>query len=125
MIRFGQIIRGWANYFRHAVCKHTFARLVHFVWWRVARWLTTLHRWTWTEFRRHFTRPDGRWKPLSAGGINLFDLAAVPVTRYRYRGGIPTPWACNNQPDGSHRGEPVAWKHARRVGERPGETDRE
>ncbi|MDQ2846688.1 MAG: group II intron reverse transcriptase/maturase [Actinomycetota bacterium] len=93
LIRLGQIIRGWSNYFRHAVCKHTFARLAHFVWWRVARWLATLHRWTWTDFRRHFTRPDGRWKPLSAGGINLFDLAAVPVTRYRYRGGIPTPWA--------------------------------
>ncbi len=93
LIRLGQIIRGWSNYFRHAVCKHTFARLAHFVWWRVARWLSTLHRWTWTDFRRQFTRPDGRWKPLSAQGINLFDLAAVPVTRYRYRGGIPTPWA--------------------------------
>lgn len=93
LIRLGQIIRGWSTYFRHAVCKHTFARLAHFVWWRVARWLSTLHRWTWTDFRRQFTRPDGRWKPLSAGGINLFDLAAVPVTRYRYRGEIPTPWA--------------------------------
>jgi len=26
-------------------------------------------------------------------GIELFDLAAVPVTRYRYRGNtIPNPW---------------------------------
>jgi len=93
LIRLGQIIRGWSNYFRHAVCKHTFARLAHFVWWRVARWLSRLHRWTWTDFRRQFTHPDGRWKPLSAQGINLFDLAAVPVTRYRYRGAIPAPWA--------------------------------
>jgi len=93
LIRLGQIIRGWSNYFRHAVCKHTFARLAHFVWWRVARWLSTLHRWRWKDFRRQFTRPDGRWKPLSADGITLFDLAAVPVTRYRYRGAIPTPWA--------------------------------
>jgi len=29
---------------------------------------------------------------LSADGITLFDLAAVPVTRYRYRGAIPTRW---------------------------------
>jgi RNA-directed DNA polymerase len=93
LIRLGQIIRGWSNYFRHAVCKHTFASLAHFVWWRVARWLSTLHRWTWTDFRRQFTRPDGRWNPMSAQGITLFDLAAVPVTRYRYRGAIPTPWA--------------------------------
>jgi len=43
LIRFGQIMRGWSNYFRHAVCKHTFARLAHFVWLRVARWLSALH----------------------------------------------------------------------------------
>ena len=92
LIRLGQIMRGWSNYFRHAVCKHTFARLAHFVWLRVARWLSTLHHWTWKDFRRQFTRPDGRWKPLSAEGITLFDLAAVPVTRYRYRGAIPTRW---------------------------------
>jgi RNA-directed DNA polymerase len=93
LTRLGQTIRGWSAYFRHAVCKHTFARLSHFVWWRVARWLSTLHHWTWTDFRRQFTHPDGRWKPLSADGIALFDLATVPVTRYRYRGAIPTPWA--------------------------------
>ena len=93
LIRLGQIMRGWSNYFRHAVCKHTFARLAHFVWRRVARWFCTLHHWTWKDFRRQFTRPDGRWEPLSAEGITLFDLAAVPVTRYRYRGTIATPWA--------------------------------
>ena len=92
LIRLGQIMRGWSNYFRHAVCKHTLARLAHFVWLRVARWFCTLHHWTWKDFRRQFTRPDGRWKPLSADGITLFDLAAVPVTRYRYRGAIPTRW---------------------------------
>ena len=92
LIRLGQIMRGWSNYFRHAVCKHTLARLAHFVWLRVARWFCTLHHWTWKDFRRQFTRPDGRWKPLSADGTTLFDLAAVPVTRYRYRGAIPTRW---------------------------------
>ena len=30
-------------------------------------------------------------------GIKLFNLAAVPVTRYRYRGNtIPTPWTLHN-----------------------------
>ncbi|MEU1784963.1 hypothetical protein ABZ553_03430 [Streptomyces sparsogenes] len=33
----------------------------------------------------------------SADGIELFDLQAVTVTRYRYRGNtIPTPWAHPN-----------------------------
>jgi RNA-directed DNA polymerase len=93
LIRLGQILRGWSNYFRHAVCKHTFSKLAQFTWWRVARWLKALHRWKWTEFRRVFTGPNGRWMPLSADGITFFNIDAVPVTRYRYRGNhIPTPW---------------------------------
>jgi RNA-directed DNA polymerase len=92
LIRLGQILRGWSTYFRHAVAKNTFRRLAHFVWNRVVRWWRTLHRWTWTAFRRRFTTPQGRWKPLSADGITLFDLAAVTVTRYRYRGTAIPPW---------------------------------
>jgi Group II intron, maturase-specific domain len=33
LIRLNQIMRGWANYFKHAVCKHTMDALEHFVWW--------------------------------------------------------------------------------------------
>jgi RNA-directed DNA polymerase len=94
LIRLAQIMRGWSNYFRHAVAKHTFGRLAHFVWWRVARWLRRLHRWGWKDFRRWFTTAQGQWRPLSADGIELFNIEAVPVTRYRWRGNtIPTPWA--------------------------------
>jgi RNA-directed DNA polymerase len=93
LIRLGQILRGWSTYFRHAVSKHTFSALANFVWHRVARWLMVRHRWRWTEFRRRFTGPGGRWQPLSADGKALFNLETVPVTRYRYRGNIPTPWA--------------------------------
>jgi RNA-directed DNA polymerase len=94
LIRLAQIMRGWSNYFRHAVAKHTFGRLAHFAWWRVARWLRRLHRWGWKDFRRRFTTPQGRWRPLSVDGIELFNLEAVPVARYRWRGNtIPTPWA--------------------------------
>ena len=94
LIRLAQIMRGWSNYFRHAVAKHTFGRLAHFVWWRVARWLRRLHRWGWKDFRRRFTTPQGQWRPLSVDGIELFNIEAVPVTRYRWRGNtIPTPWA--------------------------------
>ena len=93
LIRLAQIMRGWANYFKHAACKRTLSRLSHFVWWRVIRWLRALHRWKWKDVRRRFTTPDGRWRPITANGIELFNLAAVPVTRYRYRGNtIPNPW---------------------------------
>jgi RNA-directed DNA polymerase len=93
LIRLNQVMRGWANYFKHAVCKHTLGNLAHFAWWRVIRWLKTLHRWKWKDVRRAFTTPQGRWTPITADGIELLDLQTVPVTRYRYRGGtIPSPW---------------------------------
>jgi RNA-directed DNA polymerase len=91
--RINQILRGWTNYFRHAVCKHTFDRLRFFVNWRLIRWLRKRHRWTWGQFRRRFTTTSGRWKPITADGIELFNPAAVTVTRYRYRGEkIPNPY---------------------------------
>ena len=97
LIRLNQIMRGWANYFRHAACKRTLSQLSHFVWGRMIRWLRRLHRWGWKDVRRRFTRPDGRWKPITADGIALFNLAAVPVTRYRYRGNtISNPWTLPN-----------------------------
>jgi RNA-directed DNA polymerase len=36
LTRLAQIMRGWSTYFRHAVSKHTFSTLAHFVWHRVA-----------------------------------------------------------------------------------------
>ena len=93
LIRLNQIMRGWANYFKHAVCKHTLGNLANFAWWRVVSWLRTLHRWSWKDVRRAFTTPDGRWKPITADGTELFNMETVPVTRYRYRGSkIPSPW---------------------------------
>jgi RNA-directed DNA polymerase len=43
-IRLNQIMRGWASYYEHVVCKHTLGNLAHLAWWRVIRWLRTLHR---------------------------------------------------------------------------------
>jgi len=95
--RINQILRGWVAYFRHAVCKTTLKTLDHFVWRRVSSWWMVLHRWTWTGLRRRFTDPHGRWRPLSADGIELFATVSVPVTRYRYRGNtIPRPWSLNH-----------------------------
>jgi RNA-directed DNA polymerase len=91
LIRLNQIMRGWANYFKHAVCKAAL-RLAGFTWHRVISWWRALHRWKWKDVRRRFTDRSGRWPKLSADGIELFDLQAVTVTRYRYRGNtIPNP----------------------------------
>ncbi|MFF5219460.1 group II intron maturase-specific domain-containing protein [Micromonospora sp. NPDC000442] len=97
LIRLNQIMRGWVNYFKHAVCKTTLKALDHFVWRRVTSWWMTLHRWRWKDLRRHLTDHDGRWKRLSADGVELFTTASVAVTRYRYRGNtIPNPWPLNH-----------------------------
>nr|WTB28605.1 group II intron reverse transcriptase/maturase [Streptomyces sp. NBC_00830]WTB30660.1 group II intron reverse transcriptase/maturase [Streptomyces sp. NBC_00830] len=93
LIRLTQIMRGWANYFKHAVAKHVFDRLDTFVWWRLIRMLRARHRWSWGDVRRRFTTPNGRWLPLAADGIELFRIASVTVSRYRYRAStIPNPW---------------------------------
>jgi RNA-directed DNA polymerase len=97
LIRLNQIMRGWANYFKHAVAKHTFKMLENFVWRRVIRMLMERHHWKWKDVRRRFTTPAGQWQRPSADGIELFNIAAVPIMRYRYRGNtIPTPWALPN-----------------------------
>jgi RNA-directed DNA polymerase len=78
--RINQILRGWTNYFRHAVCKHTLNQLRHFVNWRIIRWLRKRHRWRWSEFRRRFTTPSGSWLPFGADGVILINPASVTIT---------------------------------------------
>ncbi|MGM9470187.1 group II intron reverse transcriptase/maturase [Streptomyces murinus] len=92
LIRINQIQRGWANYFKHAVAKHTLTRLATFVWWRVVHWVMHRNRMTWKAIRRWLHTPQG-WGAICMDGIQLFNLATVLVTRHRYRGNsIPTPW---------------------------------
>lgn len=91
--RINAIQRGWANYFKHAVAKHTFDNLRAFVWWRVVRWVMHRHRMSWKAFQRQQRGQHG-WSPIVLDGIELFNISSMPVSRYRYRGNkIPTPWA--------------------------------
>jgi RNA-directed DNA polymerase len=93
LIRLNQIMHGWANYFRHAVAKHTFSTLDTFTWRRLISMLMRQHHWNWTAIRKRFTTPTGTWLPVTADGIEHRPIAATPVTRYRWRGTtIPNPW---------------------------------
>ena len=108
LIPLGQIMRGWANYFKHAACKRTLSRLSHFVWWRVIRWL------------RHCIAGGGRTSagpspPLTGGGSRSrragsscsawkrcrSPATATGATRFPIPGRSTTP-------NGSDRGEPGA-----------------
>ena len=91
------VLHGWASYFKHAIAQRVFDMLDNFTWRRVIRMLCERHRWRWKDVRRRFTTPNGRWLPITADGIVLFNPAAVTVTRYRYRGGtIPNPYLRTN-----------------------------
>jgi RNA-directed DNA polymerase len=89
--RLTQIMRGWANYSKHAVAKHVFDKLDAFVWWRLIRMLRERHRWSWGDVCRRLTTPTGRWRPITADGIELFRITSVTVSRYRYRAGTIPP----------------------------------
>jgi RNA-directed DNA polymerase len=94
LTRLNQVMHGWAGYLRHAVAKNAFDMLDNFAWWRVIRMLMVRHRWRWKDVRRRLIGPSGAWRPIAAGGTALRPIAAIPVTRYRYRGTqIPNPWA--------------------------------
>jgi RNA-directed DNA polymerase len=96
LTRLGQIMRGWANYFKHAVAKKTFSKLDNFTFWRLAHMLRARHRWNWGQLRHHLTAATGRWR-IEADGIEFFRIAKVTVSRYSYRGNkIPTPWPTPN-----------------------------
>ena len=96
LTRLGQIMRGWANYFKHAVAKSTFSKLDTFTWWRLVHMLRARHGWNWGQLRRHLTTPTGRWL-MAADGVEYFRIVGVTVSRYAYRGTqIPTPWPPTN-----------------------------
>jgi RNA-directed DNA polymerase len=93
LTRINMILHGWASYFRHAIAQRVFDMLDNFTWRRVIRMLCERHRWRWKDVRRRYTTPTGQWLPVTAGEIELKRIAAIPIVRYRYRGGkIPSPW---------------------------------
>jgi RNA-directed DNA polymerase len=96
LIRINQIQRGWANYFRHAVAKHTLDKLRAFVWWRVVNWVMHRQRMRWRAVQRWLRGPTG-WRPIVLDEIELFNIASTRITRYRLRGSkIPSPWPRQN-----------------------------
>jgi RNA-directed DNA polymerase len=84
-----QVLRGWTSYFKHGASKRTFNYLRAFVWRRVVCWLRHKHpRANWRWLRRRYLLG---WWPTH-GEVMLVNPGAVVVSRYRYRGRIPSPW---------------------------------
>ena len=92
--RINQMLKGWANYFKHAVAKRQFAKLGWYARTRACLWLRERQkgrkRMPWREFERRYIVPK---QGLVVAGKQLFNPGTVPVSRYLYRGDtIPTPW---------------------------------
>ena len=87
-------LRGWANYFRHAVAKRLFGHLDSQAWRRIVTWIRRKHnRIPWKELRRRYCTRGWR---LAHNGVEFTGAASVAVTRYRFRGyDIRTPWTPN------------------------------
>ncbi|GAA3691611.1 group II intron maturase-specific domain-containing protein [Streptomyces iranensis] len=118
--------RSRLNYFKRAVCKAALSSLASFTRHRLISWWMALRRWKWKDVRRRFTDHTGRWQKPSADGIELFDLQAVTVTRYRYRGNTTSnPWTHPNPARTAESVEsPVLGDGYAAFGERHGGTDR-
>jgi hypothetical protein len=87
-----QIMRGWTTYIKHAVCKHHVESLESLACHAVplpdaAAPLEGMY------IRRHLTGRHGRWRKLSAYGIELFNIARCRSPGIDTRGSkVPTSW---------------------------------
>ena len=90
------LLRGWANYHRHAVSKHIFNSVAHAVWQCLWRWARRRHPHKGTGWvRRRYFRSVGfrQWifgtetgKTLGSGRkelLVLYDIAGTPIRRHR------------------------------------------
>jgi hypothetical protein len=85
LTRLGQIMRGCANYFKHAVAKSTLSKLDAFTWWRLVHMLRARHRWSWGQLRRQLATPARRWL-IAADGIDYYRIEGVIASRYALPG---------------------------------------
>ncbi|OHB57648.1 MAG: group II intron reverse transcriptase/maturase [Planctomycetes bacterium GWF2_42_9] len=82
------ILRGWANYFRHAVSSKTFVKIDHEIWHCLWRWAKRSHSMKPTRWikRRHFTRKGNRdwifYDICSHEEYLLYQLSNTKIVRH-------------------------------------------
>jgi group II intron reverse transcriptase/maturase len=84
--RLNPMLRGWANFYRHAWgAKKVFDFLDHYVWWTIARWLQKKHRISVKRLvlRYGLRRPESRRMCWGDGGVILFLASSIRVEQYK------------------------------------------
>ncbi len=93
------VLRGWANYYRHAVAKQTFVEIDDFMHTRQRRWMKRRHpkkSWAWVK-AKYFgafnpDRPRDRWVfGAPSSGLYLAKLRWTPIRRHRMVTGSNSP----------------------------------
>ena len=93
IVRLNPIVRGWANYHRHAASKQTFGKLDHIIFRLLWRWAKRRHPHkpaNWVRAKYFRTRGTRNW--VFSGTIEgrdgetqdvwLYEIALTPVTRH-------------------------------------------
>ena len=84
--RLNPMLRGWANFYRHAWgAKKVFASLDHYVWWTIARWLCKKHDVSLQRLLPRYTAGDTgcRGTLWCHEGLCLFLASSVCVEQYK------------------------------------------
>jgi RNA-directed DNA polymerase len=80
-------LKGFTNYYRFVVSKHTNQRITDEIWWKIYRWLRKQHRgksagWV---MKRYLTKysPTKRTKTFGMNGLRLYLPEFMPIVRFR------------------------------------------
>jgi len=76
LTRLGQIMHGWANYFKHAVAKWTFSNWTTSPGGDSSTCCGARHRWNWGQLRHHLTKGNGRWVIAADGSSTTASRSA-------------------------------------------------
>jgi RNA-directed DNA polymerase len=93
IIKLNPVIRGWANYHRHAVSKQVFSRMDHHIHWALWRWAKRRHKKKSTYWirQKYFDEEEAQRNLFHAHVVNvdglkvtvrLFEAAKVPIQRH-------------------------------------------
>jgi RNA-directed DNA polymerase len=91
IVTLNPLLRGWANFYQHAVAKEVFRRVDHEVWKAIWRWALRRHpkkRKRWVRRRYFSVHPrDSWWFCTKRSGMKgerreLFKLRRIPIRRH-------------------------------------------
>jgi RNA-directed DNA polymerase len=96
--RLNPVIRGWGNYYRHAVSKDVFSDIDNAIWRMTWNWAKRRHprkSRQWVK-GRYYAHKDGRDWEFTDGSVTLFRMATIPIRRHVKIRGDANPYDPND-----------------------------